>query len=244
MNPTAPQLVIQAHVVDHICDGHQAQNLAAVRQLDFLQGKTLEDPYFGKSGRVDLLIGIKYGNRYRRYMRIEDAPDRDLVAIETIFGWVIGDDTHINEDSQNKEMVYPCYHADYEETSTDELLKKFFEQEVPTQEEPSLAAEDQQAIDLFNKSTTRLKDGRYKVCLTRKKLDPLLGESRPLAEKRFLQNERFLRRKGTLDAYVEQVKDYALQNHAEKVPVEDLNKPCHQTFYLPMHGVESIFNNY
>ncbi len=32
---------------------------------------------------------------------------------------------------------------------------------------------------------------------------------------------------------MEQAKDYALQNHAEKVPEEDLNKSCHQTFYLP-----------
>ncbi len=135
VNPTASQPVIQAHVVDHICDGHRAQNLDAVHQLDFLRGKTLADPYFGKSGRVDLLIGIKYANRCRRHMRIEDTPDRDLVAIETIFGWVIGGDTHINEDSKNKEIVYPCYHADYEDTNTDELLKKFFEQEeVPTQE--------------------------------------------------------------------------------------------------------------
>ena len=35
-----------------------------------------------------------------------------------------------------------------------------------------------------------------------------------------------------------QLRDYAIQDHAEKVPEEDLAKPCHQTFYLPMHGVE------
>ncbi len=143
VNSTAPQLVIKAHVVDHICEGHRAQNLDAVYQLDFLRDKTLADPYFGKSCRVHLLIGIKYAKRCRRHMSIEDAPDRDLVAIEAIFGWVIGGDTQIYEDSENKEIVYPCYHADYEDTSTDELLKKFFEQEeVPTQEEPSLASED------------------------------------------------------------------------------------------------------
>ncbi len=36
VNPTAPQLVIQAYVIDHIGDGHRAQNLDAVHQLDFL----------------------------------------------------------------------------------------------------------------------------------------------------------------------------------------------------------------
>ena len=42
--------------------------------------KTLADPYFAKSGKVDLLIG-KYSNRCRRHMRIEDAPDRDLMVL-------------------------------------------------------------------------------------------------------------------------------------------------------------------
>ena len=41
-----------------------------------------------------------------------------------------------------------------------------------------------------------------------------------------------------LDAYIEQVKDYAVQGHAEKVSQKDLDKPSHQTFYLPMHEVE------
>ncbi len=85
------------------------------------------------------------------------------MAIKTIFGWLIGGDTQVNEDSQNKEMVYPCYYVGYEDINTNKLLNKFFEQEVLTQEEPSHAAEDQQAIDLFNKSTTRKNDGRYKV---------------------------------------------------------------------------------
>ena len=239
VNPTAPPLYIQAHVVHHICNGHRAQNLDAVCQLDFLQGKTLADPYFGKAGKVDLLIGIKYSNRCRRHMRVEDAPDRDLVAVETIFGWVIGGDTQMNEELHEEEASHPCLHANYEEATTNDLLKRFFDQEeVPNHEEPALAGEDQQVIDNFHSTTTRLKDGRYEVRLPRKASTLPLGESRPLAERHYLWNERSVRRNGTLQAYMTQLRDYAIQDHAEKVPEEDLAKPCHQTFYLPMHRVE------
>ena len=121
--------------------------------------KTLADPYFGKSGKVDLLIG-KYSNRCRRHMRIEDASDRDLMAIETIFSWVIGGDTQIDEELQGEEVSHPCLHANYEEATTNDLLKRFFDQEeVPNQEEPTLIGEDQQAINQFDSTTTGLKDG-------------------------------------------------------------------------------------
>ena len=33
------------------------------------------------------------------------------------------------------------------------------------------------------------------------------------------------------------VQEYLDLNHAEMVPSSQLNKPCEQTFYLPMHGV-------
>ena len=151
-----------------------------------------------------------------------DAFDRDLVAIETIFGWVIGGDTQTDEELRGEEVSHPCLHANYEESTTDDLLKRFFDQEeVPSQEEPTLIGEDQQAIDQFDAITTRLKDGCYEVHLPRKTSALPLGESRSLAERHFLQNERSLRRKGALEAYMERLKDYALQGHSEKVPVED-----------------------
>ena len=183
VNPTAPQLHIPAHVVDHICNGHRAQNLDAVCQLGFLQGKTLADPYFGKAGKVVLLIGIKFSNRCHQHMRIEDAPDQDLVAIETILSWVIGGDSQTDEELRGEKVSHPCVHANYEEATTDDLLKRFFNQEeVPSQEEPTLLGEDQQAIDQFDATTTHLKDGHNEVRLPRKTSALPLRESRPSAE--------------------------------------------------------------
>ena len=45
-------------------------------------------------------------------MRIEDAPDRDFGGY---FGWVIGEDTQIDEELQGKEVLHPCFHANCEE---------------------------------------------------------------------------------------------------------------------------------
>ena len=66
----------------------------------------------------------------------------------------------------------------------------------------------------------------------------MLGESRSIAERRFFSNEHSLRKKHTLQAYTEQVRDYMERGHAEKVPVEDMMKPPSEHYYMPMHGVE------
>ena len=60
------------------------------------------------------------------------------------------------------------------------------------------------------------------VQLPRKSTAPQLGESRPISEQRFQQNERSLRRKGKLKEHEAQVRDYAERDHSEKVPIEDL----------------------
>ena len=64
-----------------------------IKRLDFLKGNRLADTYIGQPGRVDLLIGIKHLIRARCHMRLEDAQDRDMTAMETQFGWVLGGDS-------------------------------------------------------------------------------------------------------------------------------------------------------
>ncbi len=47
-----------AHVVDTITSDYAPQSFDHVRSLPSLEGKTLADPEFGHSGRVDLLLSI------------------------------------------------------------------------------------------------------------------------------------------------------------------------------------------
>ena len=157
-------------MVEHLCN-HRKQDLDEVKQLEFLLGKKLADPCLGQPGRVDLLIGIKHLNWARCHMRIEDAPDRDMTAMETQFGWVLGGDSCREEALAAEPQPQPAMH--------DKTLYEFFERkEIPDQEEPTLAVAEQQAMILFQSTTTRLPDGHYKVRLPKWKGVQLLGESR------------------------------------------------------------------
>lgn len=97
--------------------------------------------------------------------------------------------------------------------------------------EGSAPPEEQQAMDHFRDTVVRDEDGRYSVQLPRKSPAPQLGESRKIAEKRFLQNERALTRKGTWDAFNAAVKEYPDLGHAEEVPTAShqgnvITSPC------------------
>ena len=84
-----------------------------------------------------------------------------------------------------------CLRVEYDTSTTNRLLQRLWDQgEIPQEEEPCLAKEEQRAVDLFQSTTTRMKDERYQVRLPRQDPPLELGESRPIAERRFLQNER------------------------------------------------------
>ena len=46
---------ITAHVVDQITSDYAPQDLTTIKNQDFVKGKPLADPEFGKSGRIDML---------------------------------------------------------------------------------------------------------------------------------------------------------------------------------------------
>lgn len=97
--------------------------------------------------------------------------------------------------------------------------------------------EEQQACEHFQATHTRLPDGRYEVSLPRLGSAPVLGKSRDQAVRRYHSVERSLLRQGKWDDYQAAVEDFVIQGRAERVPPEDLVKPPHLTYYLPMHGV-------
>ena len=64
-----------------------------------------------------------------------------------------------------------------------------------------------------------------------------LGESRPQALKRFLSLERRLHSLNPYDDYSGVINEYLSSGHAEGIPVNELNKPPSDTFYLPHQAV-------
>ncbi len=230
------KITIQAYVVDKVCKDLQGQDTRQIRQMDFIQGKQLADRLMGEPGQVDLLLDI--ADSYRCYLiNMASSASGELKAFETIFGWIVGGGT---PSTPSEEAV--CRRIEKHQETADEICERLWKIDQLPGEEELLTSDDQRAIDLFNSTTTREENGRLVVQLPRKYPTLQLGESRPIALQRFLQNERGLCRKEKLDEYVTQVRDYAERDHAEKVPIEDLAKPNSEQFYLPMHGVEKAMS--
>ena len=119
----------------------------------------------------------------------------------------------------------------------DQLLQRFWEMQDLSEEKTAVTSDEKQAMDHFVQNTTRNDDGRYCVCLPRCENPPILGQSRKNALRRYLANERSLKKQGRLNAFNAVVEEYLTLGHAELVPSEDLTKSPSESYYLPMHGV-------
>ena len=154
--------------------------------------------------------------------------DPRIVAQESIFGWVIGGG------SDHPSFSYRLTTSD---SKLDGLLQKFWEREEIAGDNMIYTQEEHQALEHFKDHTSQDNNGRYVVKLPRKEPLPELGESRPLALKQFLQNEKLLERKGQWECFSSAVQEYGELGHAEPVPPKDLLRLPHSSLYLPMHGV-------
>ena len=120
--------------------------------------------------------------------------------------------------------------------SGDDILRRFWEVEKIAVED-CLTPEESAAMDHFKNHHIRLVDGRFQIPLPKKSGSKPLGESRSQAVRRFLTFERSLHFKGLFPQFKAVVDEYFDMEHAESVPVADMEKPSHSTFYLPMHVV-------
>ncbi len=100
--------------------------------------------------------------------------------------------------------------------------------------------EELQALEHFQKTHSRNKEGRYVVHLPMKSVSLRLGSSRGQACRRFYQNKQSLQRKGKYESYSKALQEYEDLGHAEPVPVGDCNKPESSVYYLPSHGVVKL----
>ena len=101
----------------------------------------------------------------------------------------------------------------------------------------TLTSDEEKAQAHFLDTHKVLDDGRFSVKLPRVDPTPRLGESRTGAVRRYLSNERTLKRKGQLEKFTQVLKEYLQLNHAEVVPTEQLYQEQYLRYYLPVHGV-------
>ena len=200
---------------------------------DHISEIQLADPKFGIPGRIDLLLGVDiFANvlcQGRRY-----GPPNSPVAFETDFGWVLAGNTN--------SINAPCEQvtSNYVSTTTtcgDDILRKFWEIEETVSTNGPLTIEEKHVAKHFQENHRRTDSGAFVVPLPKKEQHKPLGESRSKAVRRFITLERSLLTRHQNHEFNSVMEEYLDLNHAEVVPIPDLDKPLNKVFYLPMHAV-------
>lgn len=119
----------------------------------------------------------------------------------------------------------------------DDLLHRFWKIEEPAKPSHLLSPEERIVVEHFAANHSRGKAGRFVVPLPKRPDHKRLGESRSQAVRRFLALERSLHQKGKFQEVDTVVQEYFSLEHAEAVPVEDMDKDPSEVFYLPIHVV-------
>lgn len=225
---------LRAHVVDHIAPSTSTADVQKILAMPFLKGLPLADPSYTSSAAIHLILDVGTFFVYRRgETRISSVPS--LNADKTIFGWIVGgSDT---SPSQLNQSAPTCYKVSSTEEDLNLLLPNLWTPDQFPDDSPPISMENQQVCAKFQETHHRIEEGRYEVFVPWQECAPRLGPSRNIALKRYRSSERSLRRQGRWDEYHAAVEDFIRQGHAELVPDEDLKKPPHLSYYMPMHGV-------
>ena len=148
--------------------------------------------------------------------------------METSFGWVLAGTAHCNAS-----LLQEVSHH----VSTLSGDDKFWEVEEFANPRSLLTSEEQIVVTHFQDTHQVDEEGRFIVPLPRKSGVKPIGESRSQAVRRFLSLERSLCSKKHFQEFSDVIREYFDMDHAELVPAADLQKPCRDMFYLPMHAV-------
>lgn len=209
-------------------------NLTSPDQLEF-KDLVLADPGFATPSKIDILLGAE---AYSEILTdgIIKHPKGNLIAQNTIFGWIISGRTSNDTKSHCNRVIN--MHLQIRE---DQLLKQFWELETEPNNifQKKLTKEEIKCEKIFKSTTTRDNDGRYVVKLPFKTEKPECekGQFKELALKRFYFTEkRLLNNPMQYDQYVKVMEEYANLNHMSLIQnKEELDDPT--AVYLCHHAV-------
>ncbi|XP_075150612.1 uncharacterized protein LOC142224708 [Haematobia irritans] len=200
-----------------------------------LEGIDLADPNFNKSAQIDLVLG----NDSERFINIDGIRKNvcgNTSAYNTVFGWVLSGPT-----KSQQVQAFTTQVVVNDAPSLDEILRRFWEiEEIPFSHPPS--EDDEYCEELYSKTTTRQKDGRYVVRLPFKKEFPdsmFLGSSRFIALGQLARIELTLSKNPDLQTQYNSVLDeYISLGHMEETSNQEIaSNGKYKTFYLPHHAV-------
>jgi len=222
-------VAVICHVVKKLPTTIPPETAATLLEPQQQQGRTpVADPTLG--GDIDVLLGVSDSSHCHRIPR-HYTEDMAGYAAPTIFGWVLGGRLPGAPTNQTVLFVQPV-----RKTSDDSLQLLWEMDQVPNDNQTFTKAETR-AVEHYKNTHQSLPDGHFMVKLPRKECPPDLGHSRPTALKRFLRNEKSLKAKGQLTQFVDVMEEYFALDHAEVIPLDELDKPSNETYYFPIHSV-------
>lgn len=200
--------------------------------LNYLKGAPLADDVFDRPGDIEMLIGAQLFSRLILAGRIYGPPGRPD-ALQTTLGYIIMGEVPLIKPTRYDRVAVFCAVTG---PRLDEVVRSFWElEEVPSCTAARMSREEQECEEFYVATTTRDTTGRYTVALPFKSDPENIGNSLPVAEKRFLSLERKMSKSSQLrDAYDEVIRDYLSSGYVAPVQKEDeeLNG-----YVIPHHGV-------
>ncbi|XP_033214067.1 uncharacterized protein LOC117171123 [Belonocnema kinseyi] len=150
-----------------------------IQRIQLPKNITLADPEFHKPSDIDILIGVKLFYKLLCVGQIKLKKHAEVVLQKTQLGWIVAGE--INGPFPTKEVQ--C-HLAINSTPLDSSLTKFWEvEEIPSSK--ILSMEEKACEAHFAHNTQRNSDGRYIVKLPFNENKSKLGDSLPMASRRF-----------------------------------------------------------
>ncbi|XP_054708437.1 uncharacterized protein LOC129218237 [Uloborus diversus] len=162
-------------------------------------------------------------------------PGQSLVALESIFGWVILGKTESKSNSKSQTVI--SNHASFEYNAIEYELDKFWKLEEISETNP-YTEEEAACENHFKQTFSRDSTGRFVVKLPFRETIDELGSSRDIAVHRLQQIERrFVKNQSLSKHYHKFMQDYQDLKHMELIPDNEIDIPATSSFYLPHHSV-------
>ncbi|XP_044573406.1 uncharacterized protein LOC123257652 [Drosophila ananassae] len=218
------QLVVQAQVLGRITSSleRQAIDESALRVFNDLQ---LADSQFSTNAPIDILLGSEHVWSVTTGRKIYDNKGK-LIAISSIFGWVI----------TSLLSSRACSATALTTTiNIDAYLRRFWELES-IQRKAEVQPEDEEVEKHFLATHTRDEQGKYIVELPFKVSETQFADTLQRALQRFKSVERRLAQNQQLcNDYVKFMRKYQELGHMREISPSEI--PKGRNFYLPHHPV-------
>ena len=215
---TSSGLTMSMAQIDTICGPVNAGLTIDEAELTHLEGIELADPpeQWRGSQQIDILLGMDF---YQDVMtgRTRRNPS-GLIAMESIFGWILGGRVSANEDGGKQALFVRT------QTSSEDLERIWDLESIgirtplfESAREEKRVLEDSAVIH-FESTCTRLDDGRYEVRWPKNDNFSCLPDGDRLARARLDRCETALERSGRRLDYEKAIMQYSEDGYAEIAP--------------------------